>query len=209
MSYIRILTLLLIRASWSLIARLKTRARTFQSDPTQQVVLYLTLWKSYRSGRGRQGAPPSIVAICWRIVYKGEKLPFSNSWRGTCFTYCISTSRRESLHILKTWVKNTGESAKSQTSLDFTRRRKLFSNQRFFRPCRAVLSLAEHPFLDTLDWTTLDTYSCAGLHERRDCEVHAVLSAAAGIGPVIVVLPPDESGRVYEENFSLCRDSHL
>lgn len=29
------------------------------------------------------------------------------------------------------------------------------------------------------------------------------------ISPVIVVLPPDESGRVYEENFSLRRDSHL
>lgn len=54
---------------------------------------------------------------------------------------------------------------------------------KIFRPCPAFLSTAEHDFFNRLDWTTLDTSSfavitCAGLQERRDCEVHGVLSAA-------------------------------
>lgn len=92
----------------------------------------------------------------------------------------------------------------------FHAREELVSQPKSFKPCPAFfLSSAEHCFLDALDWTTLDTViTRAGLHERRDCQAHAVLSAA-GKRPVIVVLPPDESGRVYEENFSLRRGSHL
>lgn len=41
--------------------------------------------------------------------------------------------------------------------------------------------------------------------EIARCAPHSL--SAAGIHPIIVVLPPDESGRVYEENFSLRRGS--
>lgn len=117
------------------------------------------------------------------MEYRREKLSFAHSWRGTYFTYCRSTLWRENLHILKTWAKDGRESAKSQTSLDFMRRRNLFLNERFLDRVLHFYRQQNMIFFNRLDRTTLDTSSfavitCAGLQERRDCEVHGVLSAA-------------------------------